>query len=611
MNPEQAWQSALGQLQMEMPKASFDTWVRDTRMINYEAGLFTVSTRNAYAREWLESRLTSTVTRLLMGIMNRDVEVKFVTENERFEESETTASKEDAPGETEEEAGDGGSIIRGRSQYLTAYEEIVQPHKIILAPGYLIRLLPERGAAALFAYLGFAQVAYMEAGRGSQDAPKVLFKATVVSVAKFAGANRTAFHKLMTKTAFWDSLRGLVERGEHNTYTLFRTLPLSRADAQSIVNWLRVKVAEGKSLEGALQDALAIREGYLVGELLKDIYQHKNLPIEPDIPVYVPDIAQHLAGRSLSLSESTAAENLHNKIIYAFKELAVRHYFVTRIIQDLHLSTDQAALVLAVRYRCYANPLTGEVVNLLSVRGGYAELASWIGLSRPKSIWEWVSGYSRKAVGRSADGTVKTTNVRKNGIPGFLQDVSAQQGDTPPAKSFFVRLLEPVELDDGLYNWTPEEDRTKYTLSMAQKFAPSADGGKPGRPKKSKRDRWSLDDLMARAGIFPQVKDKLAASGVTARRLLAWIYFCYSNRNTSGYRVNAYPAKMLGENPEASPGAAFDRLASLPPSIVRKFIEATPEQMITNKTGTGIPEWDELMGPYNGRLDELRRILFG
>ncbi|MGD0750749.1 MAG: chromosomal replication initiator protein DnaA [Anaerolineales bacterium] len=78
MDAEQAWQSALGQLQMEMPKASFDTWVRDTRIASYEDGLFTVTVHNAYARDWLESRLSSTVTRLLMGIMNRSVEVAFV-----------------------------------------------------------------------------------------------------------------------------------------------------------------------------------------------------------------------------------------------------------------------------------------------------------------------------------------------------------------------------------------------------------------------------------------------------------------------------------------------------------------------------------------------------
>jgi len=78
MDAEQAWQAALGQLQMEMPKASFDTWVRDTQLLNFQDGQFTVSVRNAYARDWLESRLSSTVTRLLMGMMNCSVGVQFI-----------------------------------------------------------------------------------------------------------------------------------------------------------------------------------------------------------------------------------------------------------------------------------------------------------------------------------------------------------------------------------------------------------------------------------------------------------------------------------------------------------------------------------------------------
>ena len=75
MNAEQAWQSVLGQLQMEMPRASFDTWVRDTRPISYQDGTLTVGVRNAYARDWLESRLASTVSRLLVGIMRGSVNV--------------------------------------------------------------------------------------------------------------------------------------------------------------------------------------------------------------------------------------------------------------------------------------------------------------------------------------------------------------------------------------------------------------------------------------------------------------------------------------------------------------------------------------------------------
>jgi chromosomal replication initiator protein len=78
MIPGQAWQAALGQLQMEMPKAAYATWVRDTELLTYEDGSFVIGVKNSYARDWLESRLASTVKRLLTGLMNRTVEVKFV-----------------------------------------------------------------------------------------------------------------------------------------------------------------------------------------------------------------------------------------------------------------------------------------------------------------------------------------------------------------------------------------------------------------------------------------------------------------------------------------------------------------------------------------------------
>jgi chromosomal replication initiator protein len=87
MKAEQAWQAAVGQLQMEMPKAAFNTWVRDAELIAYEDGVFMVGVPNAYARDWLESRLTSTLARMLTGIMNRTCTVRFsVWQGERSEE---------------------------------------------------------------------------------------------------------------------------------------------------------------------------------------------------------------------------------------------------------------------------------------------------------------------------------------------------------------------------------------------------------------------------------------------------------------------------------------------------------------------------------------------
>jgi len=92
MKAEQAWQAAQGQLQMEMPKAAFDTWVRNAEFISYEDGTFIIGVSNAYARDWLHSRLSSTVTRMLTGIMNRTVEVRFVVWQGLVEQTELEES---------------------------------------------------------------------------------------------------------------------------------------------------------------------------------------------------------------------------------------------------------------------------------------------------------------------------------------------------------------------------------------------------------------------------------------------------------------------------------------------------------------------------------------
>jgi chromosomal replication initiator protein len=92
MKAAQAWQTTQGQLQMEMPKAAFDTWVRGAEILAYEDGAFTIGVQNAYARDWLESRLSSTIKRHLTGIMNRSIEIRFVVWNDVEETKESLES---------------------------------------------------------------------------------------------------------------------------------------------------------------------------------------------------------------------------------------------------------------------------------------------------------------------------------------------------------------------------------------------------------------------------------------------------------------------------------------------------------------------------------------
>jgi chromosomal replication initiator protein len=92
MTADQAWQAALGQLRMDMKKDAFDTWVRGTEVASYEDGVFTIGVQNAYARDWLEDRLTSTVNRVLTGIIDRAAEVRFVVWQKEIEPMEAEPS---------------------------------------------------------------------------------------------------------------------------------------------------------------------------------------------------------------------------------------------------------------------------------------------------------------------------------------------------------------------------------------------------------------------------------------------------------------------------------------------------------------------------------------
>ena len=98
MNAQQAWQSTLGQLQTEMSKAAFDTWVRCAELVSYAQGVFTIGVQNAYARDWLENRLASTISSRLSGFLGSPQVVNFVV----WHKDEETCARAEVAEEAEE-----------------------------------------------------------------------------------------------------------------------------------------------------------------------------------------------------------------------------------------------------------------------------------------------------------------------------------------------------------------------------------------------------------------------------------------------------------------------------------------------------------------------------
>ena len=73
-----ACSAPLREYRSDMAKSTYDKWVRDTVLLSARDGTFVIGAQNGYARDWLEGRLTSTITRLLAGICNRSMQVRFV-----------------------------------------------------------------------------------------------------------------------------------------------------------------------------------------------------------------------------------------------------------------------------------------------------------------------------------------------------------------------------------------------------------------------------------------------------------------------------------------------------------------------------------------------------
>ena len=78
LNAPQVWRSVLGELQLQMPRATFDTWVKNTSVVAYEDGVFVIGAPNTYAVEWLENRLAGTLKRAACNVARRSVDLRFV-----------------------------------------------------------------------------------------------------------------------------------------------------------------------------------------------------------------------------------------------------------------------------------------------------------------------------------------------------------------------------------------------------------------------------------------------------------------------------------------------------------------------------------------------------
>jgi chromosomal replication initiator protein len=75
--PQDIWETALGELQVQVSRANYRTWLSKTTGLSYQDSKFVVSVPNTFAAEYLEKNQRSLIEKALHGLTAPDVQVLF------------------------------------------------------------------------------------------------------------------------------------------------------------------------------------------------------------------------------------------------------------------------------------------------------------------------------------------------------------------------------------------------------------------------------------------------------------------------------------------------------------------------------------------------------
>ena len=78
-NDQEIWQTALGQIETKVPKASYETWFKfpKTRGKQISEDSFLIEAESAFISEYLEQRMYSIISDVLFKLLDKELELKF------------------------------------------------------------------------------------------------------------------------------------------------------------------------------------------------------------------------------------------------------------------------------------------------------------------------------------------------------------------------------------------------------------------------------------------------------------------------------------------------------------------------------------------------------
>lgn len=80
MTKEELWQATLAQIQFNVSKANFATWLKNTYILSKKEGELTVSVPNNFSKEWLENKYNKIIFKILHELDNEIREIKYTVD---------------------------------------------------------------------------------------------------------------------------------------------------------------------------------------------------------------------------------------------------------------------------------------------------------------------------------------------------------------------------------------------------------------------------------------------------------------------------------------------------------------------------------------------------
>ena len=94
-NPAQKlWSASLGQLQLEVPRPSYETWLKGTMGLSIDGDLLSIGTPTTFASEWLGRRMHQVIEDVVSDVAGRPIRVaiKVVSPHFRSDPAENGAT---------------------------------------------------------------------------------------------------------------------------------------------------------------------------------------------------------------------------------------------------------------------------------------------------------------------------------------------------------------------------------------------------------------------------------------------------------------------------------------------------------------------------------------